>query len=140
MKTIGYAIAALLVGLGMQSPAFAAQHTGAAPADAMKQGGGTERERSDKRKQKNAEASYREARKACLSKQAEQEASCLRKAKAARDRAAKSSTQGAGPAARPTQPSSPKAVQTQSAEVGATGVAPPAVDRRTPGRPASSTR
>ncbi len=96
--------------------------------------------RDGKRKQKNAEASYRAARKACLGKQVEKQEVCLRKAKAKHTRIVRTEVDRARAVEKSVQADSSKAVQTQSAQVSATGIAPPAVDRRTPGKPASSSK
>lgn len=141
MISIHSAAAALFVGLGMHAAAGAVQHTGAPASPGSPQTSAS----SDRAAGKSADATYRAARRACQELKESDQKACLRKARTERSSAPKKDTQradgaGAGNRAAGKPSRATEAVQTQSSEVSATGAAPPAVDRRTPGTPATPTK
>lgn len=133
-------LASIFLALGLQTGASAMQHAGAPGAAKSAEGKPAATVTSQ------ADAKYRKAREACRRLDGtEQKNACLRKAKAAHAKSSKGASNVAStgdtrkPIGQPAPPTGTTAVQTQSAQVSATGVAPPAVDRRTPGVPATPT-
>jgi hypothetical protein len=140
MKFTGSALVAFSLVLSAHAGVNAAQHMGAPATDpAVKANAG-----EDSTRRASPEAALRKARKDCQAQEGAERKACLRDAKAANSskagKAAQKSTADGRSTTAGTPSSAGAAVQTQSAKVNATGVAPPAVDHRTPGRPVTPSK